>query len=124
MGNVFLEAVATAAATATDGTGTGTTMDMNRMLSGFTIIIGLFALYSAITGKGPAYKNDYPKAIQAEANKLMRLFCWVLGPVITVFGVLDYMGNVWASYVNIVFTIGAIVVYMIIFRKKFGKILK
>ncbi len=124
MGSVFLEAVATAAATATDGTGAGTTMDMNRMLSGFTIIIGLFALYSAITGKGPAYKNDYPKAIQAEANKLMRLFCWVLGPVITVFGVLDYMGHVWASYVNIVFTIGAIVVYMIIFRKKFGKILK
>lgn len=124
MGNILFETVATAAATATGGTGTGTGMDMDRMLSGFTIVIGLIALYSAITGKGPAYKNDYPKAIQADANKLMRMFCWVIGPVVTVFGVLDYMGYVWATWVNIGFTISAIVVYMIIFRKRFGKLLK
>ena len=34
----------------------------------FNLVIGIYALYAGITGKGAAYKNDYPKKIQAEAN--------------------------------------------------------
>ena len=60
--------------------------DMNKFMSGFMVIVGIFILYSAFTGKGPAYKNDYPKGMKEEANKLMRTFCWVIGPVATVTG--------------------------------------
>ena len=70
------------------------------------------------------YKNDYPKAMQAEANKMMRIFCWIIGPVVTVFGVLDYMGYSWAFIANISFTLPAIVVYFILFRRKFKTYLK
>jgi len=97
---------------------------MNQLMAGFSVLIGLFALYSAITGKGPAYKNDYPKAMQADAAKMMRIFCAIIGPVVTTFGVLDYLGYKWAFIVNACITIPAIVVYAIIFRRKFKQYLK
>ncbi len=121
---MLLETLATAAATATGGAGGGNFNDMNQFMSGFTVLIGLFALYSAITGKGPAYKNDYPKAMVADANKMMRTFCWIVAPVIIVFGVLDYMGYKWAYIVNVGFTLPAIVVYFILFRRRFKEFLK
>lgn len=122
---MLLETLATAVATATEGTGGGTSFDsMNQMMSGFTVIIGLFALYSAVTGKGPAYKNDYPKAMVADANKMMRMFCWIVGPIITVLGVLDYLGYTWAYIVNVCTVIPAIVIYFILFRRKFKEFLK
>lgn len=121
---MLLETLATAAATVTEGTTTGNFDNMNQFMSGFTVIIGLFALYSAITGKGPAYKNDYPKAMVADANKMMRTFCWIISPVIIIFGVLDYLGYSWAYIANVCITIPAIVVYFILFRRKFKQFLK
>ena len=47
---------------------------INSFMGIFTIIIGIVLLYSAITGKGPAFRNDYPKSMQAEAIKMMRTF--------------------------------------------------
>lgn len=98
--------------------------DMNQFMAVFMIIIGVFALYSAFTGKGPAFKNDYPKAMKQEANKMLQKFCWIVGPVATVTGVLDYMGYDWAYWVSMGITLPAIVVYMIIFRRKFKEYLK
>ena len=121
---MLLETLATAAATVTEGTTTGGFGDMNQFMSGFTVLIGLFALYSAITGKGPAYKNEYPKAMVADANKMMRIFCWIVSPVIIIFGVLDYLGYSWAYIVNVSFTLPAIVIYFILFRRKFKQFLK
>jgi len=123
---LLFDATATAAATAAEG---GTSFqNMNQFMAGFSILIGLFTLYSAITGKGPAFKNDYPKAIKAEADRMMRIFCAIISPVILVFGVLDYMqdqwGTAWASWVNIAFVLPAIVVYTILFRRKFKNHLK
>ncbi len=81
-------------------------------------------MYSAITGKGPAYKNDYPKAMKEEANAFLRKFCWYIGPVATITGVLDYLGYTWAYWVSMGVIIPAIVIYVILFRRKFNKYLK
>jgi hypothetical protein len=110
---------------ATQATATGTSFDsMNQMMALFMVLIGLLALYSAIMGKGPAYKNDYPKAMQEDANKLMRMFCWVIGPTAAISGVLEYMGHEWAYWAGLCIIGPAIVVYMVIFRRKFKKYLK
>lgn len=98
--------------------------DMNKMMAAFMAIIGVFVLYSAITGKGPAFKNDYPKAMKEDADKMMRKFCWIIGPIVTVTGVLDYMGYSWAYWVSLATVMPAIIVYMILFRKRFKKYLK
>lgn len=122
---MLFETLATAAPTVTEGT-TGMTglQGMDQFMSAFTVFIGLLALYSAITGKGPAFRNDYPKAMQADANKMMRKFCWILGPIITVFGVLEYLGYRWAYIVNMSFTLPAVVAYVILFRRRFKQYLK
>ena len=98
--------------------------DMTQMMAIFTIIIGVFALYSAFTGKGPAFKSDHPKEMKEEADKMLRTFCWIVGPVLLVTGVLDYMGYTWAYFISMGVVLPGIVVYMILFRKKFKKYLK
>ena len=98
--------------------------DMNQMMSIFSILIGAFALYSAITGKGPAFKSDYPKAMKAEADKMLRIACWVAGPIMLITGILDYMGHSWAFFISMGTILPGIVVYMILFRKKFKQYLK
>ena len=98
--------------------------NMNQMMSIFTILIGAFALYSAVTGRGPAYKNDYPKAMKEDANKMLRQFCWIVAPIMLVTGVLDYLGYTWAFFITLGITIPGIVVYTIMFRKRFKKYLK
>ncbi len=98
--------------------------DMNQMMAIFSIIIGAFALYSAVTGKGPAFKNDYPKAMKEEANKMLRTFCWIVAPIMLITGVLDYMGYTWAYYISFATIIPGIIIYYIIFRKRFKQYLK
>jgi uncharacterized protein (DUF983 family) len=92
---------------------------MNQMMSAFMVIIGVLALYSAFTGKGPAFNNDYPKAMKEDANKMLRKFCWIIGPIAVVTGVLDYIGYAWAYWVSLATILPAIIVYIIIFRKRF-----
>ncbi len=98
--------------------------EMNKMMAIFMAIAGGFAIYSAITGKGPVYNNDYPKAMKEEANKMLRTFCWIIGPLALVTGILDYMGMTWAYWVSLATILPAIVVYMVIFRKRFKQYLK
>ena len=93
------------------------------MMSAFMAIFGALALYSAFTGKGPAFKNDYPKAMKEDADKLTRLFCWIFGPIALVTGVLDFMGHQWAFWASFVVIIPGFVIYIIIFRKRFKKYL-
>jgi hypothetical protein len=120
LGVIGLEA---AAEQATENTG-GMFGSMNSFFGLFTIAIGIFALYSAFTGKGPAYNNDYPKAMKEDANKLLRLFMWIFGPVLTITGVLDYMGYSWAYFVSMAVVLPGVVVYVVIFRRRFKKYLK
>ncbi len=94
------------------------------MMAVFMIIFGVFALYSAFTGKGPAFKNDYPKAMKEEADKMLRQFCWIFGPLALVFGVLDYMGYEWVYFVEIGTILPGVIVYVVLFRKRFKQYLK
>ncbi len=126
---MLFDEIATAASSPTAGTAGGTGLtNMDSFMAIFMIVIGVFTLYSAITGKGPAYKNDYPKAMQADANKMMRIFCWIIGPIVTVFGVLDYMNLPWAgdwlNWVSIGVTLTIVIAYFILFRRRFKQYLK
>ncbi len=114
--------------------------NMNSMMSLFTIFIGLFTLYAAFTGKGPVFNNDYPKAMKADANAMLRKFCWYVGPVATVTGGLDYFWDkivgtevvqnapfIWAQFpfvLSILLIVPGIVIYIIKFRKRFNQFLK
>lgn len=98
--------------------------DMNKMMSVFMIIVGVLALYSAFTGKGPAFNNEYPKAMKEDANKMLRKFCWLIGPVAVVTGVLDYMGYSWAYWISLGTIMPAIIIYVILFRRRFKNHLK
>ncbi len=97
---------------------------IDNMMTIFTIAIGVFAIYSAITGKGPAYKNDYPKEMKAEADKMMRIACWIAGPIMLVSGILEYIGVEWAFFISLFTILPGIVVFSIIFRRKFKQYLK
>ncbi len=114
--------------------------NLNSMMSLFMVFIGLFTLYAAFTGKGPVFNNDYPKAMKEDANKMLRKFCWYIGPVATITGGLDYF---WEKLIgteavqdsifliaqmpfllSMLLIIPAIVVYVIQFRKRFKQYLK
>ena len=98
--------------------------DMNQLMSVFMILAGVLALYAAFTGKGIVFKNDYPKEMREEANKLLRKFCWVIGPVATVTGVLDFIGYSWAYWISLAVILPAVVLYYIMFRSRFKQYLK
>ncbi len=84
---------------------------MDKMMSVILILIGIFVMYSAITGKGPAFKNEYPKAMKEEADKMLRTFCWIIGPITVVAGVLDYMlPEAWPYFISAGMTRSAIIV--------------
>ena len=107
--------------------------NMDGMLRIINLVIGVWATYAAISGKGAAYKNDYPKAIKADADALMRKFLWVIGPFMLVstglLYLLEYLG-VHADIVRIIdlvsiaIVIALVVVYVVILRKRFGEYLK
>ncbi len=101
--------------------------DFDSMFGYMFVIIGVMCLYFAFRGKGMAYNNTYPKAIKEEADKLLRLFLWILGPIVLVQGILDITG-ITAQYrfiYAILFSVTLIilVIYFVIFKRKFGKAL-
>jgi hypothetical protein len=83
--------------------------DMNQMMAGIMVLIGAMALYYAITGRGKVFENDYPKGMKEEANIMLRKFLWIV--------------YAWAYYIGLV-VLPLIIVYYIIFRRKFSKYLK
>jgi hypothetical protein len=96
------------------------------MMSLFMIIAGVLALWFAIKGSAPGFKNDYPKEMKEDADKMLRKFCWIIGPVAIITGVLQmiYPEEVWVYWVSLAIIVPAITVYVILFRKKFKKHLK
>ena len=96
---------------------------MEQFMAVFMIVIGGFIFYSAITGKGPAYKNDYPKEMKEEANAFLRKFCWIVGPATLITGILDYLEYPWIYWISLGLILPGIIVYIIMFRRKFKKYL-
>lgn len=93
------------------------------------IAIGIYATYAGIVGRGFAYKNDYPEEIKADANALLRKFLLVIGPVMLVGSAVDYFSllgdaTFYFALSVIVIVLALVIVYIVIFRKRFGKYLK
>lgn len=97
---------------------------MNLMVI-FDLFIAVYLLYYAIKGDGKLYENDFPAAMQEEHRSLLRKFCWIAGVPMAVLSVLEYVysyRSVWA-YIVIGYGLACVVVYIIIFRVRFGKYL-
>lgn len=99
---------------------------LNEMMSIITIIVGALATWYAIFGKAPGFNNDYPKEMKADAEKMLRNFCWIIGPVAVVTGALEVLlpNLEWVFWVGMAIILPVIVVYMILFRKRFKQYLK
>ena len=103
--------------------------NINSMMSMFNLLIGALCAYSAITGKGFAYKNEYPKEVKPEADRMMRILLAVVAPLMLFMGAEDYFSLLpdKVSYVvqltctAVLFLL--IVAYIVWLRVKFGKIL-
>lgn len=97
-----------------------------NFMSMFNIFIAVYVLYYAIKGDGKIYENDYPKEMKAEHAKILRIFCWVVGCGMLPLAILEYMNGFDSIYtiISIIFVLGCIVVYAVVFRKKFGSLLK
>lgn len=96
---------------------------MDQFMSIIMVIAGLMSFYYAITGKGKVFENDYPKEMKEDANKLLRNFLWLIGPFALISGILQLIGYAWAYWISLV-VLPEIVVYYIIFRKRFKQYLK
>jgi len=90
----------------------------------FNLIIGAYITYSAITGKGKPYENDYPKEIKENIYKLNRMMYAIAGPVLVISGVLELLKVPFAAWISIVVVLLLIVGYLIIFFTRYGKIIK
>lgn len=94
----------------------------------FDIFIAGYLLYYAIKGSGKAYENDYPAEMQEEHRKMMRIFCWATGAPLLVLSILELTaGNgVTSIYsiISVVYILGCVVAYFIIFRVKFKHYLR
>lgn len=65
---------------------------MNNLFSVFELIAGGYLLYGAITGKGQIYQNEnIKKGMEAQYYKTIRICCAIVGPIMLLQGVLDYM---------------------------------
>lgn len=100
--------------------------NIDGFMSIMMIAIGVFAFYSAVTGKGPAYKNSYPKSMQEDASKMLQKFLWFIAPVTLISGILDYVypESLWPYLGGIIVIFPAIIVYVVLFRRKFKDELK
>ena len=90
------------------------------------IAVGVFGIYSAITGKGPAFRNDYPASMQKESTKFLQKFLWIIGPVSLITGILDfvYKESMWPYLAGVIILVPTIVIYVVLFRRKFKEDLK
>ncbi len=92
----------------------------------FNIFIAGYLLYYAIKGTGKVYENDYPPAMKEAHSKFMRKFCWIVGAGMLVFTILEFIqgfGSIWTT-ISIVYVLGGVVIYFIVFRVRFKQFLK
>lgn len=58
----------------------------------FEIVLGLYLLYAAVTGKGKYYENEFCKVPREQYVKVMRIFAWCVGVLIMVSPILQLTG--------------------------------
>ena len=92
----------------------------------FNVLIAIYLLYYAIKGSGKIYENEFPEEAKKAHNTFLRKFCWIVGVAMLVLSALEliFKAEEWAvilAWTNIIFVLAAVVYYIIIFKKKFGK---
>lgn len=97
--------------------------EMNQLMAGIMVLAGAMSLYYAFTGNGKVYENDYPKAMKEEANKFLRAFLWMIAPIALASGILEFSGFSWGYFIGLAI-LPMIIVYYILFRRKFREYLK
>lgn len=111
-------------------------MGMDFMLY-FNLFICAYLLYYGIKGQGKIYENDYPDEIKESHAKLLRKFCLITGIGLCPLTIVELMfssqnqdpnlvgsSSGWFSWVSIGFVAVCVVVYLIIFKVRFGEALK
>jgi Ca2+/Na+ antiporter len=98
--------------------------DVNNFMVYFNLAIGVYLTYAAIVGKGKAYENEYPAEVKEGVFKLNRIMYSVVGPVLVISGVLELAKVTFFAWFGIIFVLAAIVVYLVIYYKRFGKAIK
>lgn len=58
----------------------------------FEIILGIYLLYAAITGKGKYYENPYTKVPREQYVKVMRILALIVGVMIMISPALQLLG--------------------------------
>ena len=103
--------------------------NVNSMMAMFNLIIGAICAYCAITGKGFAYKNEYPKEVKPEADRMMRILLAILAPIMLFMGAEDYF-SLFEDNISFIVQITCtalvfvgVVAYIVWIRVKFGKII-
>ena len=92
----------------------------------FNIFIGGILLYYAIVGKGRLFEGEYPKEMMEAHVKLLRKFCWYVSIPFLVLSFLEYaegFGSIWST-LCVVYGLSAVVIYIIIFQRRFGRYLR
>ena len=69
-------------------------MDMSGMFSLFELGLGAYLLYCSFTNKGQLFRNDnIKKGMEKEYHRLIRLFGFILGPMMIALGAVDYLSG-------------------------------
>lgn len=64
---------------------------MDNMFVIFEVGLGVYILYGAIMKSGQMFKNEnIKKGMEEQYRKLIRLFSFILGPLMVALGVVDY----------------------------------
>lgn len=93
---------------------------MNFMII-FNIFIAVYLLYYAIKGSGKIYENDYPAEMKEAHAKFMRKFCLITGIGLLILSIFEYIYGFESvfSIMSIVYVLGCIVVYLVVFKVRF-----
>ena len=101
---------------------------INTMLY-FNIFVAIILLFYAIRGKGQVYDVDYPEEPKKEYIRMTRIFLFAVGVFLLVLSFVElYLFNngyeayaYTLSWFDIITALAAVVIYIIVVKKKFGK---
>ena len=96
--------------------------EFDTTLSWFTLIAGVYFLVLGIIRKGSIYRNDFPKAIQAEVKRTISITSIIEGVILIAVGLLDVFKMDQLKWLNIsLWALGFIIVIVTIvyFRRKY-----
>ncbi|MBR6239531.1 MAG: hypothetical protein IKR03_01995 [Clostridia bacterium] len=97
---------------------------INSYFAIFDLILGVYFLVGAITGKGGIYKSDLPEKVKPEMDKFLRTFLFIIGPLLIAGAALEYFkvfGRT-GSIVMFIIEIIAFVVFVILYKRKYNQL--